>query len=90
MADKNFHPAFTVTNIKNLIPALEMKNGWYSSWVELFKIHYRAHQVIDFIIPPTVASSSAEKDKDKVDRLSLNTFSISPIPKSPSHALKDP
>ncbi|GKC24671.1 ribonuclease H-like domain-containing protein [Tanacetum coccineum] len=25
-----------------------------------------------------------------IDRLSLNTFSISPIPKNPSHALKDP
>ncbi|KAI3743624.1 hypothetical protein L1987_61334 [Smallanthus sonchifolius] len=67
--DSKLHPAITVSNIKNLIPiTLEMETGQYTSWSELFKIHCRAYQVYDHLHPKPVpqASSSAEKDKDKV------------------------
>ncbi|XP_021766656.1 uncharacterized protein LOC110731130 [Chenopodium quinoa] len=54
----SIHPAMTVNNIRSVIPiTLEFKNVQYSSWAELFKIHDRAHDVIDHIIPP--------KDKDE-------------------------
>ncbi|KAI3772353.1 hypothetical protein L6452_03537 [Arctium lappa] len=67
MADNKLHPAVTVTNIRNFIHVtLEMEKGQYSSWAEIFKIHYRAFQVIDHIIPPSSSSSSdANKQKDK-------------------------
>ncbi|XP_071694376.1 uncharacterized protein [Rutidosis leptorrhynchoides] len=52
------HPVITVNNIKNFIPiTLEMKNSRYGTWAELFKIHCRAFQVIDHIIPPTVVDT---------------------------------
>ncbi|XP_071739255.1 uncharacterized protein [Rutidosis leptorrhynchoides] len=48
------YPAISVNNIKKFIPIpLEMKNSRYGTWAELFKIHCRAFQVIDHIIPPT-------------------------------------
>ncbi|XP_071712624.1 uncharacterized protein [Rutidosis leptorrhynchoides] len=54
------HPAVTVNNIRNFIPIiLELKNGKYESWAELFQIHCRAFMVIDHIIPATDASSSS-------------------------------
>ncbi|GKD18207.1 retrovirus-related pol polyprotein from transposon TNT 1-94 [Tanacetum coccineum] len=38
MADNKFHPALTVTNIKNLIPiTLEMEKSQYSSWLSCLK-----------------------------------------------------
>lgn len=41
-----------------------MENGHYTSWVELFKIHCRAYDVIDHIIPSEVVTPKpAEKDK---------------------------
>lgn len=70
MADQTkFHPALAVNNIKNFIPiTLEMEKSHYSSWAELFKIHCRAYQVIDHIIPPTSKSSDTGKAKtDEVD-----------------------
>ncbi|XP_071705191.1 uncharacterized protein [Rutidosis leptorrhynchoides] len=49
-----FHPAITVNNIKNFVPiVLDMDNRKYVQWAELFKIHYRAFNVIDHIIPKT-------------------------------------
>ncbi|XP_071689261.1 uncharacterized protein [Rutidosis leptorrhynchoides] len=59
-----FHPALTISNIKNLIPiTLEIENGQYSSWAELFQIHCVAFDVIEHIIPKddtTQFSSSAD------------------------------
>ncbi|KAJ9547690.1 hypothetical protein OSB04_020233 [Centaurea solstitialis] len=58
----SFHPALTVSNIRNFIPiTLEIENVQYASWAELFKIHARAFQVLDHIIPP--------RDKDVDDTL---------------------
>ncbi|KAL6505779.1 hypothetical protein OROHE_023158 [Orobanche hederae] len=67
MADAKLHPAITVSNIRNFILiTLEMEKGQYSSWAELFKIHCRAFQVIDHILPsPPSSSSSKDKEKEK-------------------------
>ncbi|XP_021738810.1 uncharacterized protein LOC110705277 [Chenopodium quinoa] len=47
-----FHPAFTVTNIKSVIPiVLQMDRAQYISWVELFTINARSHQVLEHILP---------------------------------------
>ncbi|XP_071713333.1 uncharacterized protein [Rutidosis leptorrhynchoides] len=61
MADNNkIHPATTVNNIRNFIPiVLEMKNGQYESWAELFKIHCRAFSVINHIILDAADSASS-------------------------------
>ncbi|XP_076912849.1 uncharacterized protein LOC143571255 [Bidens hawaiensis] len=64
------HPALTVNNIKNFIPlTLELENGQYTSWVELFTIHCIVFEVVDHIIPTKISSSSSSKtstdDKDK-------------------------
>ncbi|XP_014489620.1 uncharacterized protein LOC106752450 [Vigna radiata var. radiata] len=58
MADQTkFHLALAVNNIKHFIfITLEMDKGHYSSWAELFKIHFRAYQVLDHILPPTSQS----------------------------------
>ena len=70
-----FHPAITVTNIKNLIPiTLEMEKSQYSSWAELFKIHCRAYQVIDHIITPPAPVASSSKDKETTDPISPETW----------------
>ncbi|KAK9078639.1 hypothetical protein SSX86_002696 [Deinandra increscens subsp. villosa] len=64
-SSSSLHPAVTVTNIKNFVPVtLEMDSGQYTSWAELFKIHCRAFQVLDHIIPPTTESSAARSDQD--------------------------
>ncbi|PNY06260.1 hypothetical protein L195_g002723 [Trifolium pratense] len=74
--DKPFHPALAVTNIKNFISiTLEMEKSHYPSWAELFKIHCRAYEVIDHIIPPPVSKpndtavetskTASEKEKEK-------------------------
>lgn len=60
-------PSFTLhllsQTLKNFIPiTLEMEKSQYYSWSELFKIHRRAYQVLDHIIPP---SSDASTSKDK-------------------------
>lgn len=64
MADNSrFHPALTVSNVKNFIPIiLEMEKGQYSSWAELFKIYCRAYQVMDHIIPTPPVSSDKGKE----------------------------
>ncbi|XP_071708180.1 uncharacterized protein [Rutidosis leptorrhynchoides] len=61
MADTNrFHPAVIVNSIKNFIPiTLEMENSKYGAWSELFKIHCRAFNVIDHIIPPTTTETES-------------------------------
>ncbi|XP_021979431.1 uncharacterized protein LOC110875542 [Helianthus annuus] len=65
------HPAVTVSNIKALIPiTLDIENGHYTAWSELFKIHCISYDVYDHLQPKKVsdASSSADKEqpKDKV------------------------
>lgn len=54
------HPALTVPNITNFIKIkLDIEKSQYNTWSELFKIHARAYQVIDHIIP-----SSADDTRD--------------------------
>lgn len=54
------HPALTVPNITNFIKVkLDIEKSQYNTWSELFKIHARAYQVIDHIIP-----SSADDTRD--------------------------
>nr|GEW40943.1 hypothetical protein [Tanacetum cinerariifolium] len=74
--DTMFHPALTITNIKNLIPiTFEMEKSQYYSWAELFKIHCRAYEVIDHIIPKPAASSSTKKDKETSIIITPETWS---------------
>ncbi|XP_025012687.2 uncharacterized protein LOC112534487 [Ricinus communis] len=64
MVENKFHPPLVVHNVKNFIPVtLEMEKGHYSSWVEIFKIHWRAYQVIDHIIPSTQRTTETTKEK---------------------------
>ncbi|XP_026429964.1 uncharacterized protein LOC113326453 [Papaver somniferum] len=53
---KTLHPAFTINNIKTLIPILlDIKQDEYSSWVFLFELHLQAHRLlflIDGSTPP--------------------------------------
>lgn len=55
MADSTkFHPALTITNVKSLIPiTLDMEHGMYHSWVSLFKVLVRVHDLHHHIIHPT-------------------------------------
>ncbi|KAG5241212.1 Retrovirus-related polyprotein from transposon [Salix suchowensis] len=53
------HPALAVSNINTFIKiTLDIEKGQYITWSELFKIHARAYQVLDHILP-----SSAEHMK---------------------------
>ncbi|XP_071714923.1 uncharacterized protein [Rutidosis leptorrhynchoides] len=65
--NEKFHPALSISNIKNLIPiTLEINNSQYNSWSHLFKLHCRAYDVIDHIIPkPDNSSSSITTDTTK-------------------------
>ncbi|CAH9130358.1 unnamed protein product [Cuscuta epithymum] len=66
----SFHPALAISNIKNFIPlTLDLDNGDYASWAELFKITARAYEVLDHIIPSTTTtdSSSAATDSSLTD-----------------------
>ncbi|XP_071705184.1 uncharacterized protein [Rutidosis leptorrhynchoides] len=61
MSDQpKYHPALTVSNIKNMIPiTLELNKSQYNSWSQLFKIHCRAYDVVDHITPKSTDSSSS-------------------------------
>ncbi|XP_076933371.1 uncharacterized protein LOC143599267 [Bidens hawaiensis] len=63
------HPALTVNNIRNFIPlTLDLENGEYTSWVELFTSDCTVFRVLDHIIPTAdspSSSSTADKDKEK-------------------------
>ncbi|XP_071700682.1 uncharacterized protein [Rutidosis leptorrhynchoides] len=61
MADKQqYHPALSISNIRNLIPVtLDIDNSQYNSWAHLFKLHCKAYDVIDHIIPSSDDSSSS-------------------------------
>ncbi|KAI3815032.1 hypothetical protein L1987_14684 [Smallanthus sonchifolius] len=66
--DSKLHPAITVSNIKNAVPiVLDNETGQYTSWSELFKIHCRAYQVYDHLLPkPTPAATSSPAKPDEV------------------------
>ncbi|XP_071688844.1 uncharacterized protein [Rutidosis leptorrhynchoides] len=60
-----YHPALSISNIKNIIPiTLDIKNGQYNSWSQLFKIHCRAYDVIHHIIPAVSAADSSSTTTD--------------------------
>ncbi|XP_021738227.1 uncharacterized protein LOC110704727 [Chenopodium quinoa] len=49
-----FHPALSVTNIKNCIPLiLDRNSAKYSNWEELFEVHAHAYNVLDHISSKT-------------------------------------
>ncbi|XP_074302826.1 uncharacterized protein LOC141635863 [Silene latifolia] len=49
----SFHPAYSVSNIKNFVQiTLETENVHYASWAELFLNTARAFDVLDHIDPP--------------------------------------
>ncbi|XP_023758316.1 uncharacterized protein LOC111906776 [Lactuca sativa] len=70
----SLHPTVTITNIRNFISIiLEIDGGQYTSWVELFKIHCRGHDVIQHILPeegPT-PKPTTEKNKEKANAMTL-------------------
>ncbi|WOG94987.1 hypothetical protein DCAR_0314288 [Daucus carota subsp. sativus] len=62
----SFHPALAVSNIRNHIPIiLEMENGQYSTWAELFKITARSHKVLSHIIPPATGKEKVLSTEDE-------------------------
>ncbi|XP_026445405.1 uncharacterized protein LOC113345999 [Papaver somniferum] len=69
---KSLHPAFAVTNIKNLIPIfLDIKQDEYSSWVFLFQLHLQAHNfsfLIDGTSPPPELDASTILQLDALCR----------------------
>ncbi|XP_071688440.1 uncharacterized protein [Rutidosis leptorrhynchoides] len=70
------HPAITVNNIKNFIPiVLVMDNSQYGSWAELFKIHCRAFEVLNHIIPAANSSSTSETTQTNTNTTQTNTKS---------------
>ena len=67
-----FHSSLAITNVKTLIPiTLDLESGQYHSWVALFKVHVKVHNVLEHIIPPTDAKENVVYDKAKVDDLPL-------------------
>ncbi|XP_021733157.1 uncharacterized protein LOC110699978 [Chenopodium quinoa] len=53
-SSSDYHPAFGVNNIKNVIPMiLDRDKVQYSNWVELFECHAHAYNVLDHIDPKT-------------------------------------
>ncbi|XP_071740427.1 uncharacterized protein [Rutidosis leptorrhynchoides] len=72
MADKLYHHALTISNIKNLIPiTLNIKDAQYNSWAHLFKIHCTAYDVLDHILPTTPAATDSSSSVNTND--STNT-----------------
>ncbi|GAU11418.1 hypothetical protein TSUD_344090 [Trifolium subterraneum] len=62
------HPALTVSNITNFIKVtLDIEKIQYNTWSELFKIHARAYEVLDHIIPPSPTDSTASSSLKETD-----------------------
>ncbi|XP_021996457.1 uncharacterized protein LOC110893678 [Helianthus annuus] len=60
------HPAVIVTNIKALIPiTLDIENGHYTAWSELFKIHCMSYDVYDHLQQKKTNETSSSSDKDQ-------------------------
>nr|KAJ0205167.1 hypothetical protein LSAT_V11C500272520 [Lactuca sativa] len=73
-----FHPAFSVNNIKNLIPILlDRTDGHYASWMELFNIHACAYDVLDHIKPdsPHNKATRAVYLEEQFNTTRLDSFS---------------
>ena len=66
-----FHSALAITNVKTLIPTLDLESGQYHSWAVSFKVHARVHNELEHIIPPTDAKEKVVYDKVKSDDLPL-------------------
>ncbi|XP_021996258.1 uncharacterized protein LOC110893457 [Helianthus annuus] len=79
------HPAVTISNIRTLIPVtLDIENGHYTTWSELFKIQCKSFQVYDHLQPRVTDTSSSsttssDKEKDKEKGQAPNIF------RSPAH-----
>ncbi|XP_071695864.1 uncharacterized protein [Rutidosis leptorrhynchoides] len=72
--NEKFHPALSISNIKNLIPiTLEIDKSQYNSWAHLFKLHCRAYDVIDHIVAPAadVSSSTTDSSADTTTKTAL-------------------
>ncbi|XP_076908728.1 uncharacterized protein LOC143565732 [Bidens hawaiensis] len=66
--DSKLHPAVTVSNIKHVIPiTLDNETGEYTSWSELFKIHCRAYQVYDHLLPKSSSSTASSSSKKQTN-----------------------
>ncbi|XP_060178204.1 uncharacterized protein LOC132608141 [Lycium barbarum] len=62
-----FHSALSITNVKSLVPfTLDIENGPYHSWVALFKVQARVHNLMHHIIPPTEVAAKAKIDALRV------------------------
>ncbi|XP_056694490.1 uncharacterized protein [Spinacia oleracea] len=60
-----FHPALSINNVKSLISiTLDSECEFYHSWVTLFMVQARVHNLMHHILPPT-----EEKDRAVVDAL---------------------
>jgi len=65
-----FHPAFSVSNIKNHIQiTLEMENVHYDSWAELFFNVANAFDVADHIIPNADATVKRDAQWSRLDAI---------------------
>jgi len=65
-----FHPAFSVSNIKNHIQiTLEMENVHYDSWAELFFNVANAFDVADHIIPHADATVKRDAQWSRLDAI---------------------
>ena len=64
-----FHPALSISNVKSLIPiTLDHECGLYHSWVTLFQVQARVHNLMHHIIPPTADTEKAKiADLKKAD-----------------------
>ncbi|XP_076949405.1 uncharacterized protein LOC143622039 [Bidens hawaiensis] len=67
--ESKLNPAITVSNIRHVVPILlDNETDQYTSWSELFKIHCRAYQVYNHLLPkPAPAASSASKEKQTAE-----------------------
>ena len=64
-----YHPAFSITNVKSLIPITLEAAGMYHSSAALFKVLCRVHDLTNHIIPPTEATELAAYEKLKMSDL---------------------
>ncbi|MCH88212.1 hypothetical protein A2U01_0009095, partial [Trifolium medium] len=73
-----FHPALTISNIKNHIPiVLEMEKDQYGTWAELFSIHARSHRVLHHTVPSTKKASPTPTNAETIKTLVLSLLSKS-------------
>jgi len=75
-AKTNYHTAFSITNVKTIIPiTLDNDSDLYLSWSALFTMQARDYNVLDHIIPLSeesaikVAATITENDFDLWNRL---------------------